>query len=65
MDKKLTTTIATVAAVVLVGVGIFFGVTSAKKGEKCRYCGKYYPHGEIMGHQIRCDKNKESMSFRK
>ena len=36
MDKKLTTTIATVAAVVLVGAGIFFGVTSAKKGEKCK-----------------------------
>ena len=34
MDKKLKTTIATVAALVLVGGGIFFGVTSAKKGEK-------------------------------
>jgi len=65
MDKKLQTTIASVAAIILVGGGIFWGVKAAKAGEPCRYCGKRFPHGEIMGHQIRCDENTESMNFRK
>ena len=65
MDKKMQTTIASVAAILLVGGGIFWGVKSAKKGEKCRYCGNYFPHGQIMGHQIRCDENDETMNFRK
>ena len=32
MDKKLQTTITVVLAVLLVGGGIFFGITQAKKG---------------------------------
>ena len=47
MDKKLQTTITVVLAVLLVGGGIFFGISQAKKGAKCPFCGKYFPHGEI------------------
>lgn len=57
MDKKLQTTIAVSLAVLLVGGGIFFGIQQAKKGAKCPFCGKYYPHGEIMGHKLRCPEN--------
>ena len=49
MDKKLQTTITVVLAVLLVGGGIFFGITQAKKGAKCPFCGKYFPHGKSWG----------------
>jgi hypothetical protein len=64
MDKKLKTTIASVLAVLFVGGGIFFGITQAKKGAKCPFCGKYFPHGEIMGHKLRCPENDTDLTPR-
>jgi hypothetical protein len=64
MDKKLQTTIAAVLTVLLVGGGIFFGITQAKKGAKCPFCGKYFPHGEIMGHKLRCPENDTDLTPR-
>ena len=64
MDKKLQTTIAAVLTVLLVGGGIFFGSTQAKKGAKCPFCGKYFPHGEIMGHKLRCPENDTDLTPR-
>ena len=64
MDKKLQTTITVVLAVLLVGGGIFFGITQAKKGAKCPFCCKYFPHGEIMGHKLRCTENDTDLTPR-
>ncbi len=64
MDKKLQTTITAVLGVLLVGGGIFFGITQAKKGAKCPFCGKYFPHGEIMGHKLRCPENDTDLTPR-
>ena len=64
MDKKLQTTITVVLAVLLVGGGIFFGISQAKKGAKCPFCGKYFPHGEIMGNKLRCPENDTDLTPR-
>ena len=64
MDKKLQTTITVVLAVLLVGGGIFLWDYAGQKRAKCPFCGKYFPHGEIMGHKLRCPENDTDLTPR-
>jgi len=67
MDKKksLKTTITVLITIALIGGGVYFGVSQAKKGAKCPFCGKYYPHANIMGHKLRCPQNDTDLTPRK
>ena len=64
MDKKLKTTITFAVAAILIGGGIFFGVSQAKKGAKCPFCGKNFPHTDIMGHKLICPENDTDLTPR-
>jgi hypothetical protein len=37
-------------------------VQSAKKGAQCPFCKKYFPHGDIMGHKLKCPKNDTDLT---
>ncbi len=66
MDKKksLKTTITVIIAIALVGGGVYFGISQAKKGAMCPFCGKYFPHANIMGHKLRCPQNNTDLTPR-
>jgi len=36
---------------------------AAKKGAQCPFCKKYFPHGDIMGHKLKCSKNDTDLDL--
>ena len=62
MNKNVKGAIAGAVALVLIVSGIYFMAQSAKKGEQCPFCKKYFPHGQIMGHKLTCKKNKTDLT---
>ena len=65
MNKNVKGAIAGAVALILIGGGGYFAFQAAKKGGECMHCGKSFPHGELMGHQVSCTKNDANMKFRK
>ena len=64
MNKNVKGAIAGAVALILIGGVFYFGFQAAKKGDKCMHCGKYFKHGQLMGHQLTCSENKTNMNFR-
>ena len=62
MNKNVKGAIAGAVALILIGGGIYFGVQASKKGAQCPFCKKYFPHGDIMGHKLKCPKNDTDLT---
>jgi hypothetical protein len=62
MNKNVKGAIAGAVALILIGGGVYFGVQAAKKGAQCPFCKKYFPHGDIMGHKLKCPKNDTDLT---
>ena len=63
MNKNVKGAIAGAIALILIGGGIYFGVQASKKGAQCPFCKKYFPHGDIMGHKLKCSKNETDLDL--
>ena len=61
-NKNVKGAIAGAVALILIGGGVYFGVQAAKKGAQCPFCKKYFPHGDIMGHKLKCPKNDTDLT---
>ena len=62
MNKNVKGAIAGVVALILIGGGIYFMAQSSKKGAQCPFCKKYFPHGDMMGHKLKCPKNDTDLT---